>query len=319
MSGTRKDIYYWKCDRPAALHGVERKEADAAGSDILPALTRLLTGHFPDLGSLKPAGGKGDHRTYFLDYSGGRAFVRVEDGPEQDGHLAMESQVMTEVAKTGVPVPRVLFTDASRTQVPFAVQVIEYFDCPDLNALHRDGSLQLEHIVGEIGRGIIRWQDVPASGFGPFDSEATTNTGRLTAYHETYPQYFRLHLERHLTLLVTSEFLTPSEAADINRVIDEHSALLDLSQSCLVHKDVALWNIMGSSPVCSRATSPRRSPWPETTWLRRWPWLFCGASPNSQTCKRPARPACGCFTPNTTCARRNVSRSDWPCWSAHGS
>ncbi len=226
--------------------GVERGEIDTSGSDILPELRRLLSGHFPGLRSVKPANGKGNHRTYFLDYSGGRAFVRVEDGPEGDGHLAVESRVMTEVGKTGVPIPRVLFTDASRTKAPFAVQVIEYFNCPDLNALHRAGSLPLAHIAGEVGRGIACWQDVPVSGFGPFDAEGTATKGRLTGYHETYAHYFRLQLERHLALLVASKFLTTAEAADIRCVINEHAELLDLSQGCLVHKDVALWNIMGT-------------------------------------------------------------------------
>jgi len=242
----RETIYYWKCDRPSALHRIEQSEEVLSESDIQPELARLLSDPFPNLRALVSAGGQGNHRTYLLESGTDRAFVRVEDGPEQDGHLAMESQVMKEVAKTGVPVPKVLFTDASRIKVPFAVQVIEYFDCPDLNTLHRAGSLPIEHIAREIGRGIARWQDVPVSGFGPFDAKASAATGLLTGYHRNYARYFQLHLERHLARLITQEFLSPSEAAGINRVLTENADLMDLPRGCLVHKDVALWNIMGT-------------------------------------------------------------------------
>ncbi|MFA6961147.1 MAG: aminoglycoside phosphotransferase family protein [Opitutaceae bacterium] len=245
MSGSRASIYYWKCDRPAAFHGVFRA-SDAGSPNVLPQLVALLEGAFGEPVQLSEAGGKGNHRTYFLDYSGGRAFVRVEDGPEQDGHLAMESRVMGEVGKTGIPIPRVLFTDASRTRVPFAVQVIEYFDCPDLKGMNQSGAPALDRIASEIGRGVARWQDTPVLGFGPFDPEATDRNGILTGYHSTYPAYFRLQLERHMTLLVADEFLTSDEAADIRRVIDEYQGMLEISKGCLVHKDLALWNIMGT-------------------------------------------------------------------------
>ncbi len=170
----------------------------------------------------------------------------VEDGPERDGHLAMESRVMAGVSAVGVAVPRVLFTDTSRFVVPFAVQVIEYFDCTDLNHLHRDGRLPLERIATEIGRGIARWQDVPVSGYGPFDPKATAANGRLTGYHATYAKYFLLQLDRHLQLLVDADFLTEEEAAGIRGTVDDCAGLLDLETSCLVHKDLALWNIMGT-------------------------------------------------------------------------
>lgn len=243
----RASIYYWKCDRPAAFHGVFRApDSGTAAEGILPRLSTLLEKAFGEPVRLSEAGGKGNHRTFFMDHSAGRAFVRVEDGPEQDGHLATESRVMAEVAKTGVPIPRVLFTDASRTQVPFAVQVIEYFDCPDLNSAHREGRLDLVRIAFEIGRGVARWQDTPVAGFGPFDAVATSRHNRLTGYHSTYDAYFRLQLERHLALLHADAFLSTEEVTLIRHIIDDHANLLDIPRACLVHKDLALWNIMGT-------------------------------------------------------------------------
>lgn len=240
----RSSIYYWKCDRPSAEQGLPRNEQ--AGWPHLPDLSRLLQANFPGPISLHPAGGKGNHHTFLMDSAGGRTFVRVEDGPEQDEHLAVESRVIVEVGRTGLPVPAVLFTDVSRSKVPFAVQVIEYFDCPDLNMLHREGRLPLERIAIEIGRSIARWQQVPVSGFGPFEPSAAIRDGFLVGFHRSYPEYFRLQLDRHLGLLIEDDFLTESEASDIEVAIGANASLLALEDGCLVHKDLALWNIMGT-------------------------------------------------------------------------
>lgn len=241
---SRAGIYYWKCDRPAGLHNVEGATAsDRVG--IPRHLEDVLRGAFPTLTGLRPAGGKGNHRTFFLEAGATVYFVRVEDGPEGDAHMDVESLVITEVAKAGVPVPRVYFSDGSRQQVPFAVQVIEYFDCPDLNLLYREGRLSLIETAASIGKAIAGWQKVSVAGFGPFDPEAATG-GLLQGYHRSYAFYFRLHLDRHLTLLVAEKLISDDEAVSIRRLIEEKAELLNIETGCLVHKDLAFWNIMGT-------------------------------------------------------------------------
>ena len=53
------------------------------------------------------------------------AFVRVEDGPERDDYIEVESRVLADVRALGIPAPRVFAVDASRQRVPFAWQVME--------------------------------------------------------------------------------------------------------------------------------------------------------------------------------------------------
>lgn len=55
-----------------------------------------------------------------------------------------------------------------------------------------------------------------------------------------------LHLDRHLHFLATRGFLTADESADVAAEIARHHSLLALERSCLVHKDLALWNVLGS-------------------------------------------------------------------------
>lgn len=239
----RKSIYYWKCDRPASLHGVSPESRVATG--FLDAqLRESLSKHFPGDFVLNPGSGKGNHLTYRMRHEGREMFVRVENGPEGDTHLDVESRVVTAVKNVGVPAPKVFFTDATRSQVPFAFQVIEFFDCPDLNQIYREGHLPLEKVAREIGEAVARWQLISIEGFGPF---CQNEVERLTGYHSTYETYFRLNLERHLQFLVTHEFLSKVESTDVQNAIDScHDILAAVQHSCLVHKDLALWNILGT-------------------------------------------------------------------------
>lgn len=67
----------------------------------------------------------------------------------------------------------------------------------------------------------------------------------LRGYHASYTDYFHTRLDRHLDFLVEKNFLPRARAGELLREINVHAALLDLPSACLVHKDLALWNILG--------------------------------------------------------------------------
>ncbi len=238
----RRAIYYWKCDRAAAFHGTEERASDDA---MAAPLLEALREHFPAV-TLRPAGGQGNHRTFFADIGGAAAFVRVEDGPERDDYIEVESCILAEVRALGLPAPRVLGVDASRQRVPFAWQVMECIAAPDLNQLHKQGRLDLPRCASEIGAAVARWQSITPPGFGPFDPAVLRSENRLHGFHARYADYFRLHLDRHLRFLVERGFLPEPEARAIESAIARHEALLALERGCLVHKDLALWNILGT-------------------------------------------------------------------------
>jgi aminoglycoside phosphotransferase (APT) family kinase protein len=240
----RAHIYYWKCDRPAAFHGTGER-GDAAL--IERALESLLAGHFETAHvALRPGGGPGNHLTFEADINGRALFVRVEDGPEHDDYIEAESGVLGEVRALGVPAPRVHAVDASRAQVPFAWQVMDRIAQPDLNHWHKQGRLDLPRACEAIGAAIARWQAIEPAGFGPFNPAVLREEQRLAGFHERYEDYFRLQLETHLRFLEERGFIPREQAADIEQAVDAHRELLQLDRACLVHKDLALWNILGS-------------------------------------------------------------------------
>lgn len=233
---SRRDIYYWKCDRPAAFHGTRsRGEADA---NLAAQLEKELQRHFDTKNVvLSPGAGQGNHLTWNADVDGKPLFIRVENGPEKDAHLAVESALLDRVRAAGVVTPRVFGCDASRSRVSFAWQALERIEAPDLNQWFKQGTLEVPKIAFEIGVAVAKWQAITFEGFGVLDE-------RLRGYRASYADYFHLRLDEHLHFLKTRGFLANTD--EILAEIENHRALLDLPQGCLVHKDLALWNILGT-------------------------------------------------------------------------
>jgi fructosamine-3-kinase len=233
---SRRDIYYWKCDRPAAFHGTQsRGEEDA---NLASQLEQELQKYFNTKNVvLSPGAGQGNHLTWNAEVNGKAMFVRVENGPEKDGHLAVESALLDRVRAVGVVTPRVFGCDASRSRISFAWQALERIAAPDLNQWFKQGTLEVPKIAFEIGVAVAKWQTIKFEGFGVLDE-------KLRGYRASYVDYFHLRLDEHLRFLTEHGFL--ANAKEIREEIENHRALLELPQGCLVHKDLALWNILGA-------------------------------------------------------------------------
>ena len=233
---SRRDIHYWKCDRPAAFHGTRSR------SETLPLISQALE---PELRrhfntkevALQPAPTQGNHLAWTAVVSGNPVFVRVEDGPENDGHLAVESMLLDRVRATGVRTPLVLGCDATRSRVPFAWQALERIGAPDLNHWFKAGILDQQKIAFDIGMGIANWQKITFEGFGTLDHA-------MQGYRTSYEDYFHLRLDEHLHFLKSRGFLANTD--EILAEIEGHRALLAVERGCIVHKDLALWNILGT-------------------------------------------------------------------------
>lgn len=236
VSLTRRGIHYWKCDRPAAFHNTQIRGEEH--QQIACLLARELREHFAaGRVELSPGVGQGNHLTWNADVAGKQLFIRVENGPERDGHLAVETALLDHVRAVGVRTPEVFGCDASRSRVPFAWQALERIDAPDLNHWFKAGTLDVSRIAFEIGVAVAKWQTIAMDGFGTLDAN-------LRGYCTTYADYFRLRLEEHLHFLKSRGFL--SDTSEILGEIERHHALLAVDRGCLVHKDLALWNILGT-------------------------------------------------------------------------
>ena len=242
---SRKDIYYWKCDRPAAFHGSQtRGEPEATMEGLLrDALREKLNAQCIELSA---GVGQGNHVTWNADVDGTAMFIRVENGPEKDGHLAVESNVLDSVRGAGVPTPIVFACDATRRRVPFAWQALERIAAPDLNHWFKLGDLDVERIAFDIGVAVAKWQPFDVVGYGPLGTPTGRSGTAFVGVHHSYESYFFTRLENHLTFLTERAFITSTQSEDIRRAIEDHRPLLEQAEGCLVHKDLALWNILGT-------------------------------------------------------------------------
>lgn len=240
----RIDIYYWKCDRRAAFHGTSDYERDQ--TELTAALDAELKERFGDaVGDLAVSVGQGNHRTFTATLEGRRVFIRTEDGIEGDNYLAVEAAATARVAALGVPVAETIAFDCAR-RCGFAWQVIPYLPYRDLNTFAKAGTLVWDGVAPAIGAAIAKWQEVSAPGFGPFSAETALATGDLCALHPSYEAYYRLNLAKHLDYLVAQAFIDSAYAGRILAAIDRRADLLKLARGVLVHKDLAVWNILGT-------------------------------------------------------------------------
>ena len=242
---SRENIYYWKCDRPSAFFAIKGKNDS---SHLEKSIREALAGYFGgnDL-ILSPANGQGNHLTYIAMYLGVNYFVRIENGPEGDEYMEVESAVIDRVRRLGVPTPRIYAVDARRERHPFAWQLMEMVPYPDLNRLYKDGELDSLAVMHQLGRYIALWQQITAPGYGPYNTGSLRREGQLIGLLPAYRDYYRLNMERHIGFLVQKGFLDSDQAREITELVQANDCCLDIPQGCLVHKDIAFWNLLGDS------------------------------------------------------------------------
>ncbi len=242
----RRTIYYWKCDRPSAFHALGEESDKMDIATIGQTLEPILEKYFGrKTAPLQPGGGQGNHITFIAENNYVSRFVRIENGPEGDDFMEIEAHVSSAIRSIGVPGPEVYLADSTRRVVPFAFQVLEYLPYSDLNNLYKQRRLDLIAIGEQIGMNVAKWQQIKVSGFGPFDPHALRQQNELIGLHATYRDYFMLNWDRHLDFLVEKKFLQHKEAEDLRMVVLDCGNYLEVEQGCLVHKDLALWNILG--------------------------------------------------------------------------
>ncbi|MCP5560772.1 MAG: aminoglycoside phosphotransferase family protein [Verrucomicrobiaceae bacterium] len=241
----RRDIYYWKCDRPAAFHGTQQQRVPQPGleENLIAAMRRRFNARHI---SISQTASQGHHLTWRAQVDGKPMFVRVQDGEDDDGHLKIESDLMKAVSLHGVPTPEVFVMEKRTPFYPFAWQAMELVPHPDLNHWFKKGDLDVASIAFGIGAAVAKWQGIQPMGFGPLETPSRPRPSALVAGHTSYRAYFHVRLDQHLTFLTDRGFIDAALRSEIEGAITEHAPLLDLPQGCLVHKDLALWNILGT-------------------------------------------------------------------------
>lgn len=240
----RTGIYYWKCDRPDAFFAIN---GQADNIQLDKGVREMVSAFFGEDVPIRKACGQGNHLTFLADHGGRTYFIRVENGSDGDDYMEVEATVLKMVKGKGVPVPEIFAVDSSRSVWPFAYQIMENMPYEDLNRLERSATLDLPRIMCGLGALVATWQNLEYDGFGPFNAEKLRCEGILEGLHKTYAEYYFLNMSKHLDFLEKRGFLTHARCVHIMDLAKEYSCLLELRRGCLVHKDLALWNVLGDT------------------------------------------------------------------------
>ena len=243
---SRENIYYWKCDRPSAFHAIEGNTGVVTES-LKQEICVLLTHFFNSSDFVLSLGaGQGNHSTFIANYRQKNFFIRIENGPENDEYIEVEAEVMKKLQGFGIPTPRIYAVDSSRASFPFAYQIMECLECSDLNELYKGNLLDVMPVMKRLGQLIACWQKLTFDGFGPFNINLLREKSELIGLHKRYKDYFMLNLDKHLHFLVENHFFDKKQQKEIGDEVHKQEHLLDIERGCLVHKDMAFWNLMGT-------------------------------------------------------------------------
>ena len=246
----RENIYYWKCDSPNSTDAKKRsyfkEKYDREGLDetVHEACSRFFGGA---VRSVEPLRVDGNHTAFIVGHEDRQYFFRADDGTTYDDYMLTESALMQLAADAGVPVPKVYHTDVSQTHCPFRFQIMDYCPEPCLNLYHKEGTLDTAGVAGQLGRYLRRLHTIQLEGFGFINTERLSRNGHLQGLSVSYLDYFYTRLDDHLGYLRQFNLLPGGDCDEVIRQFRRHGPRLERTQGVLVHRDMALWNVLGSS------------------------------------------------------------------------
>ncbi len=244
----RKNIYYWKCDNPLPseeklVYNDKYKLADISGM-----VQEIVTHHFGEAPlRVEPNDFAGNHYAYNISFPGKEMFFRSDDGKIDDDYMIAEGAAMDIARHCGVPVPQIYATDTSKTQFPVRYQLMEKVQGERMSNFYQDGSLDRARVSRELGRHLARLHAIKLEGFGFFNTEILKAENKIVGLNKTNREYFDTKLEDHVRYLRDTQFLDRPEVQDVERLIGVFGKTLDIEQGSLVHKDIAFWNMVGTT------------------------------------------------------------------------
>ncbi len=245
----REDIYYWKCDSPISREDKRKlffkdKYASESFKLLAESCVKLWRSEAP--ASIAGAGCDGNHFAFEITLkSGEKAFLRGDEGSGDDYMLA-ETAAMELAAKQGVPCPKTLFSSIGSNSLGVNFQILELVDRKPLDKFHKDGSLDIEAAASQLGAVLRKLHSAKLDGFGFLDTSLLKVKGPAKGLKRSYADYFNTKLDEHLKHLEVRALTSQSESADIRSIFKDCESLLQLERGSLVHRDAALWNVLGT-------------------------------------------------------------------------
>lgn len=239
----RRGIYYWKCDCPRPEHerttGFTAAKYDGAGIEAeVHEACRAVLGSPPE--NVAPLRCAGDHYAYRVEHSGRPLLFRAAADATGDDYMLAEAALTALAGQAGVPVPRILHT-AAEPGARLRWQLMEFVAGSTLRDVQLDGTA----VASDLGRLLRRLHRVPIDGFGFIDTDHLRATGQVRGLDRRYADYITCRLDDHLAYVTRHGLLGADQAAQARGLFTRHAQHFELEAAVLVHRDPALWNLIG--------------------------------------------------------------------------
>lgn len=244
---TRSKSYYWKCDVPDSLLPSLPSEFGRSASDWTSCVADIARETFgADFLRVESNASPNRHITCLIHCRDATHFFRADTSGVADDYMLAETHLMSLLRRRGLPVPQILATDVSRARFPLHYQIVERVPYTPLHKLDQSQHLDRQAIGRQLGECMAQIHQVQAPGYGFLDTSALRNGNEIRGLDVAYTQYFTRRLDDHFAELTASGLLPASEIDSIRELLERHLPLTQLSQGCVVHRDLAFWNLLGT-------------------------------------------------------------------------
>ncbi len=244
----REKVFYWKCDCDLSVAGKQQSYFADKYSPATVETARAAARDFAGTDQIDFAhlSVDGNHFAYRFVHNGKAYFLRTDDGRGDDDYMLAESAILTRLGAAGLPVPALYETSISMARHPFRYQIMDCLDAPPLIDHYKAGMLDLDAIAVQSGDFLAELHRIQLSGFGFIDTARLAGAKQLRGIDPTWRAYFHKCLENHLAYLETHRILPAGILPRIRRTLETHGELLETDRGVLLHRDFAIWNLLGS-------------------------------------------------------------------------
>lgn len=186
--------------------------------------------------SIEPAARGVRNECYIVN---GNLVARFNTLDPQFAKFRNERAVYEQLADSGLPVPKMLLLDESRSVVPYDLIVLTRL--PGMNVAESWQELsprQLNNVVGDAGRALAALHRVTFDGFGKLAALADRP-------FDSWGDYLRDYVQRYLVRAQGHNLIDASDAARLEKVLDRGRNLFEsVTRGALVHSDFHYENVL---------------------------------------------------------------------------
>lgn len=238
----KRSIFYLKTDIDLpdnTLYSIREKKQTKSDLEQVNNVCNQVLGNIV---GIEPQGDLGTfHDIYYVKGMDNEYVFRatMSDMPFRDFHLVIESWIMNELKKRGMPSVDIVKVDLSRKLCQFDYEIMSKAQGVASSSLQNN----YNDIISKLGTVVAKLGDISCSGFGPIDVSHLVRNNQVLGLFDSWKDYIFLNLDRHVKTCADIRALGSNEVKEIEKLFDKHLPLLSNISPCLIHGDLSPNNI----------------------------------------------------------------------------